>query len=126
MVTITTVGMEYQARYSNQSTVGAWKWMAIGTGSTTESSAHTALVTEITGTGMLRALATLSYEDSYKSVWVYTFTNSTGAGIDVFECGIFDQLAVGGHMLMRHKFPSAKTVGIGETLEVTMKLAQSV
>jgi hypothetical protein len=125
LVTVTYAGLEYQARYTNQSTVGAWKWIAIGTGSTAEDPTQTALVTELTGSGVARALATLSYEASYKSVWDYTFTNNTGGALGINEAGIFDQLAVGGHMLMRHLFPSTKNIGIGETLEVTMKLAQS-
>ena len=126
MVTVTTVGMEYQARFTNQSTVGAWKWMAIGTGDTAESDAHTALVAESVAAGMIRALATLSYESSYKSVWTYTYTNNTAGSIAVTEAGIFDQLAVGGHMLMRGLFPVTRNVAAAETLEVTMKLAQSV
>jgi len=126
LVTVTYVGMEYQARFTNQSTVGAWKWMAIGKGATAEDASHTALVNECTETTMIRALATLSYESSYKSVWTYTYTNGTGSTIAVNEAGIFDQLAVGGHMLMRGLMPATYNVAAGQTLEVTMKLAQSV
>lgn len=125
MVTVTTIGLEYQARYTNQSTVGSWGYMAIGSGTTAESDAHTALVTELTGTGLARAAATCSYESSYKSVWIHTFTNSTGSSVDVNEAGIFDA-ASSGHMLMRGLFPATKSLAAAETLEVTMKLAQSV
>jgi len=124
MVTITTVGMEYQARFTNGSTAGAWKWFALGTGSAVESAASTTLDAEITTGGGERALADLSYEASYKSVWHYIWTFSAPFGI--WECGIFDQLSVGGHMLMRHKFPAIKNVAALETLEVTMKLIQAV
>lgn len=126
MVTVTYVGMEYQARFTNQSTVGAWKWMAIGTGATAENASHTALVAESVADGMIRALATLSYESSYKSVWTYTYTNNTAGAIAINEAGIFDQLAVGGHMLMRGLMPATYNVAPAQTLEVTMKLAQSV
>ena len=126
LVTVTYTGMEYQARYTNQSTVGSWQWMAIGTGTTAESPSHTTLVTETVASGMSRALATCSYESSYKSVWSYTFTNNTGSAIAINEAGIFDQLAVGGHMLMRGLMPATYNVAPAQTLEVTMKLAQSV
>jgi hypothetical protein len=126
MVTVTYVGLEYQARYTNQSTVGAWKWIGIGTGATAEDASHTALVAESVASGMERALATLSYESSYKSVWSYTFTNNTASSIGVNEAGIFDQLAIGGHMLMRGLAPATKNVAPAETLETIMKLQQSV
>ena len=126
MVMVTYEGMEYQARFTNQSTFGSWKWMAIGTGATAESASHTALVSESVASGMIRALATCSYESSYKSVWTYTYTNNTGSTIGINEAGIFDQLAVGGHMLMRGLMPATYNVAAAQTLEVTMKLAQSV
>ena len=125
MVTVTVEGLEYQARYTNQSTVGAWTHIAIGTGDTDESDAHTALIAECTGSGMARAVATCSYESSYKSVWTKTFTNNTVASIGVNEAGIFDA-ASAGHMLMRGKAPATKNVAPTETLEVVMKLAQAV
>lgn len=126
MVTVTYEGMEYQARFTNQSTVGAWKWIAIGTDATAEDADDTALGAESVASGMIRALATLSYEASYKSVWTYTFTNNTAGTIAINEAGIFDQLAVGGHMLMRGLMPATYNVAPAQTLEVTMKLAQSV
>jgi len=126
LVTVTYTGMEYQARYTNQSTVGSWKWMAIGKGTTAEDANHTALVNECTESGMIRALAILSYESSYKSVWTVTYTNNTGSTVAVEEAGIFDQLAIGGHMLMRGLMPATYNVAAAQTLEVTMKLAQAV
>jgi hypothetical protein len=126
LVTVTYTGMEYQARYTNQSTAGSWQWMAIGTGTTAESPSHATLVSESTASGMARALATCSYESSYKSVWTKTYTNNTGSTIASNEAGIFDQLATGGHMLMRGLMPATYNVAAAQTLEVTMKLAQSV
>ena len=125
MTTVTTIGLEYLARYANQSTVGAFTYMAIGSGTTAESDAQTTLVTELTGSGLARVVATRSYESSYKSVWTYTFTNNTGSSVAVNEAGIFDA-ASAGHMLMRGLFPATKNLAAAETLETTMKLAQSV
>ncbi|MCK9579370.1 MAG: hypothetical protein M0Q92_02830 [Methanoregula sp.] len=125
MVTVTIVGLEYQARYTNQTTAGSWQYLAIGEGDTAESDAHTALVSECTGSGMARALATCSYESAFKSVWSHTFTNNTAASIGVNEAAIFDA-ASAGHMLMRGKAPATKNVAVSETLEVVMKLAQAV
>jgi hypothetical protein len=123
--TITTVGLEYLARYANQSTVGSFKYLAIGSGTTAESDTHTALAIEHTGSGLARAAATCSYESSYKSVWTYTFTNNTGSSVAVNEGAVFDA-ASGGHMLMRGVLPVTKNLAAAETLEVEMKLAQSV
>ena len=123
MVTITLKGLEMQAKYTNQSTVGSWKWIGIGLGTGSETDSSTALGSEITGTGGERATATLSYEADYKSVWTYTWT-FTGA-LAIEECAIFDAIS-SGNMLMRHKFASTKNVATDETLQLTMKLTQSV
>jgi hypothetical protein len=124
LVMLTTDGLEYQARYTNQETAGAWKWMSTGSGSTAESSAHTALVAENTTLGGERAIATLSYEASYKSVW--TRVVSATGNVTIREVGIHNSLTVGGSkMLMRHVFASDKNLENGQTLQITMKLTQS-
>jgi hypothetical protein len=98
--------------------------MGIGSGSTAESTGLTALTTELVANGGARALATLSYEASYKSVWTNVFT-FTGAAV-VRECAIFNSITVAGSkMLMRHLFSGDKTVANLETLQITMKLTQS-
>jgi hypothetical protein len=124
MVMLTLDGLEYQARYTNQQTAGSWKWMGLGSGSTAESSALTALTTEILDHGGERALATLTYEADYKSVWVklFTFTGSK----TIRECAIFNSITVAGSkMLMRHLFAADKSVVDTDTLQITMKLTQS-
>jgi hypothetical protein len=124
MVTVVNDGLEYLARYITQSTVGYFAWLALGTGSTAEAITDTQLATEITsGTGGARALATVSYEASYKAVWQKTFS-FTGT-LAIFECGVFNQLSVGGKMLMRHVFSAVKNVESGETMQLTMKLTMS-
>lgn len=122
-VTVVNDGLEYLARYCTQSTVGYFAWMALGTGSTAEAISQTALVAEITDADAARALATVSYEASYKAVWQKTFSFTMAHAI--YECGIFNQLAVGGKMLMRHVFSAVKNVENGETMQLTMKLTFS-
>lgn len=127
MVTVVNDGLEYQARYTNQSTAGSWSCIAIGSGSTAESTSQTALVTEITTNGGARngsPATTVGYEASYKSTWVKTFT-FTG-NLTVRECGIFNSTTVSGSkMLMRHVFSADKNVVDTDTLQITMKLTQS-
>lgn len=123
LVTVVNDGLEYLARYCTQSTVGYFAWMSLGTGSTAEATDQTALVAEITDADAARALATVSYEASYKAVWQYTWT-FTGSHA-IYECGVFNQLALGGKMLMRHVFSAVKNVEADESLQLTMKLTFS-
>lgn len=116
-------GLEYLARYCTQSTVGYFAWLALGTGVTAEAAGTTALTDEITVSDGARALATVSYEASYKAVWQYTWTFANSYAIKC--CGCFNQLAIGGKMLMCHAFASTKNVDAGETLQLTMKLTFS-
>jgi len=123
---ITTLGLAQQARYTNQNVAGAWKWLAIGTGAATPTIADTALGAECTGTGMIRKLATLTYVADDISMWTATFTNSTGSTIVVTECGVFDQLAVGGTMLARGLLLAPKSVIAGQTITVRFSVKQAV
>lgn len=124
LVMLTTDGLEYQARYTNQETAGSWKWMSTGSGATAESSAHTALVAENTTLGGERAIATPSYEASYKSVWTRVVTAS--GTVTIREVGIHNSITPSGSkMLMRHVFAGDKVLETGQTLQITMKLTQS-
>jgi hypothetical protein len=123
MVYVTNDGLEYLARYCTQSTPGYFSWLAWDAGVTVEAAGTTALTSEITDSGLERALATVSYEASYKAVWQKTFTitaNKTAKG-----CGCANQLAVGGKFLMVHAFASDKNFETGETVQLTMKLTFS-
>jgi hypothetical protein len=116
-------GLEYLARYCTQSTPGYFSWLAWDAGVTVEAAGTTALTSEITDSGLERALATVSYEASYKAVWQKTFAitaNKTAKG-----CGCANQLAVGGKFLMVHAFASDKNFEAGETVQLTMKLTFS-
>jgi hypothetical protein len=123
MVYVVNDGLEYLARYITQSTAGYFSWLALDAGVTVEAAGTTALTSEITTNGGARALATVSYEASYKAVLQKTFT-FTGT-LAIKGCGAFNQLAVGGKMLMCHAFASDKNVENGETMQLTMKLTFS-
>lgn len=120
MVIVCNDGLEYLARYCTQQTVGYFAWLALDDGTTVEAAGTTALTSEIVAGGLERALATVSYEASYKAVWSKVFTCSVDKTVE--GCGCFNQLAVGGKMLMCHLFSTVKNVDAGETLSLTMKL----
>jgi hypothetical protein len=125
MATIANDGLEYQARYTNQESTGTWTAMAVGSGSSTESSASTALGVELSSGGFARAAATRTYEASYKSVWSKTWTSSTD--VTVRECAVLNSTTVAGSkMLMRHVFAANKSLVDTDTLAITFKLTQSV
>ncbi|MFA6335500.1 MAG: hypothetical protein WCX48_08085 [Bacteroidales bacterium] len=120
MVIVVNDGLEYIARYITQQTVGYFAWLALDDGTTVEAAGTTALTSEITSGGLERALATVSYEASYKAVWSKVFTCTVAKTVE--GCGCFNQLAVGGKMLMCHLFATTKNVDPSETLSLTMKL----
>jgi hypothetical protein len=116
-------GLEYMARYLTQSTVGYFAWLAWDSGVTVEAEGTTALTSEHTLYGLARALATVSYEADYKAVLQKTFTitgTCTAKGI-----GCFNQLAVGGKMLLCHVFAADKNFEAGETVQLTVKVTMS-
>lgn len=124
MATITDDGLEYQARYVNQSTSGSWTVLAIGSGSTAEATTDTALATEITANGGARAAATCTYEATAKSVWyhLWTFTGN----VTVREAAVTNSVTVAGSkILMRHVWAADKSFVNGETFALTAKLTQS-
>jgi len=121
MVYVPNAGLEYLARYSGQQTAGYFGWLALDDGTTVEAAGTTALTSEITTDGGERQAAVATYEASYKAVWEANYT-FTGASFTIEGCGLFDQLAVGGDVLMVHLFAAAKNVDSGETMELIMKL----
>jgi hypothetical protein len=124
MVYVVNDGLEYIARYITQSTVGYFSWLALDAGATVEAAGTTALASEIvSGTGGARKVATVSYEASYKAVWTATYSFSGNLAIK--GCGVFNQLALGGKLLMCHAFAADKNVESGETMQLTMKLTMS-
>ena len=75
MATITDAGLAVVAKRLNGSGAdAAFTYIATGSGSTAESTSHTALVAENTANGSARATATCTQENTGDSKWVKTFT----------------------------------------------------
>jgi hypothetical protein len=123
MATLVNSGLEKKAKLLNGVSTTPIKWIAIGIGTAAEANDQTALDSEITTGGGARALATLSYEADYKAKWEHTFTFTST--FDVIELGLFDQLSIGGNMLMRHKFSVARHVESTDTLEIAIRETES-
>ncbi|MFA7121506.1 MAG: hypothetical protein WC277_08480, partial [Bacilli bacterium] len=104
MATLVDTGLEYIAKLINGVSVAPFKYIALGSGTTTEATTDTALATEIAANGLARAEATCGYESLGKATWTHEFT-ATADGMQINEVGIFDAAAAG-NMLMRHKYSS--------------------
>ena len=106
---------------NNQTTLIPYTWMALGTGSTPPVNTDTALETETSATGLARAAATCSYEASYKSKWVHSFTNTSGGTVGVREWGIHNKAAAEANDILLHGvFASDKNIENNETLQLTI------
>jgi hypothetical protein len=126
MVYVPDTGLVNIPKYTTQSTVGKFAWLALDHGVTVEAAGTTALTDEVTLYGGERMLGTVSYEADYKAVIQGTFSfTGIGAGIAyaLKGCGWFDQLAVGGNPVEVHAFIADKNVEDDESLQLTMKLA---
>ena len=106
---------------NNQTTLIPYTRMALGTGSTAPNAADTALETETSATGLARAAATCSYEASYQSKWVHSFTNTSGGTVGVREWGIHNKAAAEANDILLHGvFTSDKNIENNETLQLTI------
>lgn len=119
---ITNTGKAKASGLYNGDTSGAFTYIAVGTGTTSELASDTALQSEITDSGLERAVATVSRTTTTTTndtaVWQKTF-NVTGSKA-VTESGIFDA-SLSGNMLCRKTF-SAISVQNGDTLQITWKV----
>ena len=111
---ITTVGKEYLAQFLQSSVAGAasfeMKHLAIGSDSTGEDAANTAL-----GTELARTTATVSYVSG--AIYKLTATFATGVGTgDVYEYGILSSSAAG--TLLSRDTESGIAKGANDTLVV--------
>ncbi len=122
MATLVDTGLEYIAKLINGVSVAPFKYIALGSGTTTEATTDTALATEIAANGLARAEATCGYESLGKATWTHEFT-ATADGQQINEVGIFDA-ASAGHCLMRHKYSSAKALDNTESLTVSIVYTQ--
>ena len=97
-------------------------YVAVGTSSTAASAGQTALVAEITDSGLERAAATVSQatitttNDTYQAVYTWTASGSK----TVEEVGVFNA-ASSGSMLSR-AVTGTKSVVSGETIVLTYRL----
>lgn len=100
----------------------AFTYLAVGSGSTAEGNALTALTTEITNHGLARVAATITQTSAggqtddtaqFYTVW----TASGGSSDTINEIGIFNDPTTG--VMLCRKLTGAKTVNSGETLTAT-------
>jgi hypothetical protein len=120
--TITTVGIREVAGLINEVTTGGFKWIQLGSSSTSATAANTTLAAAITAAGMSRAAATctrtITTTANDTAQLVHTFTAT--ASQSVREAGIFDS-STSGVMLARQTF-IAKALESGDTLATTYKV----
>ena len=97
----------------------AFTYLAVGTDSTAESAAHTALQAEITTNGLERAAATVTREtttqtnDTLQLVKVWTATGSS----TIEEIGAFNDASAG--TMFGRKLTTSKAIAATETLTAT-------
>lgn len=94
-----------------------FKYIAVGTGTTTPSDSDTALANEITGGGLARALGTCS---TNANTAIITVTWNVTGSYAVTECGLFNASS-GGTMFCRTTF-AAINVQNGDTLTMTWNI----
>jgi len=122
---VTNDGLAEVAGLINGVTSGAFTYIAIGTGTTSETSSDTILETEITSGGGSRASATTSRvttsqtNDTAQLQYTFSFTSSFA----VTESGCFDASGPppAGEMLCRKVF-SAMNVANGDAIQITWKI----
>ena len=124
MAILTSRGLERKAYRMFGDTSGNCQYIALGTSDAAEASGNTALGAELDTSGASRMIAdTLAYEADYKAKWIATWTFTGTIGIN--EVGIFDDSSNNNCMPMRHKFAATKNVVNMDTLQLTLKEAES-
>lgn len=113
-------GLERMAKLINNVNGTYFRALAIGTGTTEETNSDVALETEFT-----RALATLSYEASYKAKFTKTFSFGSGVSEDITEAGIFDSVTESGSTMLARTTFSAKSISDTIDLIVTATITVS-
>lgn len=100
----------------------AFTYLAVGTDSTAESAAHTALIAEITNTGLARAAATVSRVTTTQTndtLQLYKVWTATGTKV-IEEIGVFNAASAG--VMAGRKLTTTKTVNNTETLTATYQI----
>ncbi len=112
--TIVNDGLERVAKLINNVDSTYFRALAIGTGTTGAQITDVALETEF-----IRALATLSYEASYKAKFTKTFSFGSGVSENITEAGIFDSTTESGSIMLARTTFSAKSISDTIDLIVT-------
>ena len=117
---IVNLGKESVARLicGDGSGIGAFGYIAIGTGTTAPAVGNTTLETEVE-----REVATAAYEASYKATFEKTFSFGSGISYAITEAGVLDE-AIGGVMLDRFTF-TAKNVDADTDLYIKITITVS-
>lgn len=100
----------------------AFTYLAVGSDSTAESAAHTALQTEITTNGLERAAATVTRETTTQTndtLQLYKVWTASGS-VTVEEIGIFNDASAG--TMLGRKLTTTKSLASGETLTATYQI----
>lgn len=121
---VTDAGVAYIVSvFQGTGSLGNMKFHGIGTGTTAESSADTALITELTtqyNPDSTRATGTTTNNGA--NVYQTVATNTVDSGVSITEHGIFSQAATsGGTLLDRSKF-TAVALSSGDSLQTTYQL----
>jgi len=121
--TITTTGKAQVARLFDGDSTNIFKWIGLGSSSTTATAANTDLITAITAAGLTRAACTVTQATTTTAgdtaQLVHTFTATASQAVR--EAGIFSTATSGGVMACRQTF-TAKNMENGETLAVTYRV----
>jgi hypothetical protein len=102
------------------------KYHGIGTGTTAEAAAQTALVTESTtalNPDSTRATGTLT--ESSAPVFVTVGTNTVDATVSVQEHGIFSQAATGGGTMWDRSLTGTQSLSSGDSIQATYSMTAS-
>jgi len=99
-------------------------YVEIGTSSTAENVNQTALIAAITTGGMIRTVATATYEATAKTVLQATIGPASSAFSNIRETAVLDNSS-GGNMIIRHVWAADRAVSIGDSMQITHKITAS-
>jgi hypothetical protein len=120
--TITNAGFAQLALLAGDASAVPFTYLAVGTGTTAVAATQTALVTEITDSGLERAAATVSRvtttqtNDTLQLVKTWTATGTK----TVEEVGVFNASSTG--TMLSRALTGSKSIVSGDTLAVTYKV----
>jgi hypothetical protein len=123
--TITNAGLAQVALLLGDATAVPFTYLAVGTSSTAESAAHTALQAEITDSGLARAAATVSRVTTTQtndSLNLYHEWTASGSKT-IEEVGIFNDASAG--TMLGRKLTTSKAVVSTDKLQGTYKIVVS-